>query len=426
LPLETSSTSTLAAAAAAVTVGSTTLLYVLLKKKQAVERDASGGTGATFNSQLGSGLTMLQNSDSVLARSKVEASMNAYSELFEGKTGQSSTSGLKAGEVTSDDSVKKRQAGYQTMVTNFYDLVTDFYEYGWCQSFHFAPRAKGETFLESIKRAEYHLCSRLGMRPGVRVLDVGCGVGGPMRNMAIFSGATIEGVTINEYQVRVGNKYHAQAGLGEACHTTQGDFQSLPDEWQNSFDCAYAIEATCHSPDKTATFTQVAKCLKQGGLFAGYEWCVLPDDDESSGKKDEKTKERGYDATNDTHVAIKEGIEIGNGLPTLATPAEVKEALEAAGFSLVDAYDANAGAHSIHQVPWYDTLNGKMSLSGFRMTRLGRACTHAMVSTLELLRIAPRGTTHVSAMLNATAIDLVEGGKREIFTPSYFFLAKKN
>eukprot|EP00952_Eustigmatos_sp_NYUAD-ZCMA_P013751 54271-Eustigmatos_ZCMA.PRE.1 len=56
--------------------------------------------------------------------------------------------------------------------------------------------------MESIKRTEYHLCSRLGMKPGMRALDVGCGVGGPMRNMAIFSGSHIDGISINQYQVR--------------------------------------------------------------------------------------------------------------------------------------------------------------------------------------------------------------------------------
>jgi len=35
------------------------------------------------------------------------------------------------------------------------------------------------------------------MKKGTLCLDVGCGVGGPMRNMARFSGATIDGVTIN-------------------------------------------------------------------------------------------------------------------------------------------------------------------------------------------------------------------------------------
>jgi len=41
------------------------------------------------------------------------------------------------------------------------------------------------------------------------------------------------------------------------------------------------------------------------------------------------------------------------------------------------------------------------------------------------LGIAPVGSTRVSALLNATAIDLCDGGKDEIFTPSFFFIARK-
>ena len=59
------------------------------------------------------------------------------------------------------------------------------------------------------------------------------------------------------------------------------------------------------------------------------------------------------------------------------------------------------------------------------MTPLGRCLTHCMVTTLEFLRIAPKGSVRVSALLNATAVDLVEGGEKELFTPSYFFLARK-
>jgi len=59
------------------------------------------------------------------------------------------------------------------------------------------------------------------------------------------------------------------------------------------------------------------------------------------------------------------------------------------------------------------------------MTQLGCACIHGLVSTLEFLCIAPKGTLCVSASLNNTAIDFVDGGKQEIFTPSYFFLARK-
>lgn len=59
------------------------------------------------------------------------------------------------------------------------------------------------------------------------------------------------------------------------------------------------------------------------------------------------------------------------------------------------------------------------------MTRPGRAVTHAFVTVLEFLGIAPRGTAKISGILNATAVDLVAGGRAEIFTPSFFFIARK-
>jgi len=297
-------------------------------------------------------------------------------------------------------------------VNSFYDLVTDFYEWGWGQSFHFAPRLVGETFEESILRSEYYLALRANIQPASKVLDVGCGVGGPMRNIQQFTGADITGVTINQYQVRVANQYCAQKGISDKSRAFQGDFQKLDEKFDaESFDAAYAIEATCHSPDRNVCFKGVNHCLKKGGLFCGYEWVVLP--------------EGGYDSNNPEHVRVKEGIEVGNGLPTLATSQEVVKALEDSGFEVLDCFDAHKNAHSPNQIPWYYTLYGSFTLKGFRMTHLGRMCTHAIVSTLEFLRIAPRGSVRVSALLNATALDLVEGGKEEIFTPSLFFIARK-
>jgi len=184
---------------------------------------------------------------------------------------------------------------------------------------------------------------------------------------------------------------------------------------KGSFDAAYEIEATCHSPDKVQTFSGVAHCLKEGGLFAGYEWCVLP---VASGFG-------GYDKNNSEHVRVKEGIEVGNGLPTLATPLEVVAALEKAGFKVLEHYDANENQNSKFEIPWFHTLEGRYTMKEFRMTTIGRNLTHVMVNVLEFLRIAPKGSARVSALLNATALDLVEGGQQRLFTPSYYFLAQK-
>jgi sterol 24-C-methyltransferase len=375
-----------------VVVASSLFLYGSVSSKD-VSRKFNDFDGVSTS------LKILNNKDSTLSKEKVESCINNYNDLF---------SGARTGEITDEGSINHRRDEYATMVDSFYHLVTDFYEWGWGQSFHFAPRWQGETFMESIKRAEYHLASMLGLKPGMKVLDVGCGIGGPMRSIASFSGASVEGITINEYQVKVGNRYNESAGLQDLCHLNQGDFQNLPFE-DKTFDRAFAIEATCHSPDRVATFCNVNRVLKDGGLFTGYEWVVTPN----------------YDPSNPTHVKIKEGIEIGNGLPTLVHCEEIVENLEEAGFEMVMHYDANRGVHDANQVPWYATLNGSMSLSGFRMTYIGRCCTHALITVLETLRIAPKGSIEVSRLLNETAIDLCEGGKLELFTPSYFFLARK-
>lgn len=64
---------------------------------------------------------------------------------------------------------------------------------GWGTSFHFAHRVKGESHEASIKRHEHYLALKLRLEAGHKVLDVGCGVGGPLREIAMFSGAAVTG-----------------------------------------------------------------------------------------------------------------------------------------------------------------------------------------------------------------------------------------
>ena len=87
-----------------------------------------------------------------------------------------------------DDS--KRTGNYTDVVNKYYDLATSFYEYGWGESFHFAHRYRWETLRESIIRHEHYLASKLNVKKGDKVLDVGCGIGGPLREIAAFTERT--------------------------------------------------------------------------------------------------------------------------------------------------------------------------------------------------------------------------------------------
>jgi len=194
-----------------VSVAATLVASVLILRKPKMKRD-----GNDYSSQLTGGMKILNNDDHTLKTSEFKHSIDDYEGMFSGARKQT-------GAITNEESVDIRKQKYADMVNHFYNLVTDFYEWGWGQSFHFGPRFHNEGFVESIKRAEYYLCSRLGMKRGTRALDIGCGVGGPMRNMAVFSESFIEGITINQYQVNIGNKYNEQNSLSHLCNLTRGE-----------------------------------------------------------------------------------------------------------------------------------------------------------------------------------------------------------
>eukprot|EP00160_Parvularia_atlantis_P018888 Unigene7179_Nuclearia_a/m.22034 Unigene7179_Nuclearia_a/g.22034 ORF Unigene7179_Nuclearia_a/g.22034 Unigene7179_Nuclearia_a/m.22034 type:complete len:350 (-) Unigene7179_Nuclearia_a:74-1123(-) len=307
-----------------------------------------------------------------------------------------------------DENGEKRKTQYMTMVNNFYDVVTDFYEYGWGHSFHFANRFKNETFPESLKRSEYFLALKLGLKPGMKVLDVGCGIGGPMRAIAQFSGANVVGVNNNEYQIKRGRRINESMGLSNLCDFVQSDFMQLKVQ-PNSYDAAFAVEATCHAPDKAACFREIYKTLKPGAKFAVYEWCMTDK----------------YDPQNPKHKAIKFGIEEGNGLPDIVLPSVVEKAMKEAGFTVLESFDMHTSAHDAHQLPWYKPLSAELSLDGFVHTSYGRMMTTAMVYTLETLGLAAKGSSKVQDMLSKTADFLVAGGQTGIFSPDWFVLVQK-
>ena len=70
--------------------------------------------------------SLLSNSDSVLGRDGVKESIAGYERLFSGAR-------KNVGTTTTADSIQHREKEYATMVNSFYDLVTDFYEWGWGQ-----------------------------------------------------------------------------------------------------------------------------------------------------------------------------------------------------------------------------------------------------------------------------------------------------
>ena len=58
----------------------------------------------------------------------------------------------------------------------------------------------------------------------MKVLDVGCGVGGPAREIVKFAGVNIVGLNNNDYQIERAANYAAKEGLSDHLSFTKGDF----------------------------------------------------------------------------------------------------------------------------------------------------------------------------------------------------------
>jgi sterol 24-C-methyltransferase len=303
----------------------------------------------------------------------------------------------KCDEVTTFVSTRQ-QAKDPTIAEKYYDVVTDFYEFGWGKSFHFAPQTPAENWRDAMLRHELKLASALKLKPGMRVLDVGCGVAGPMKNIASHSGASVVGININAYQIAKAQRYIKQSGLEKTCTFVQGNFMQvdLPDA---SFDAIYAIEATPHAPDKTKCFKELYRLLKPGGFFAGYEYALLPN----------------YDGKNPEHGEIIENLEYGACVQKTLTVAEVERAFVDAGFDIAKLEDACGKGQT-----WTLPLE-----RGWRSSKVARSLTNVLVRVLEFVGASPKGSSSVSTFLNIGADAYVAAGQRRIFTPALFFLVQK-
>ncbi|XP_051194781.1 24-methylenesterol C-methyltransferase 2 [Lolium perenne] len=280
-------------------------------------------------------------------------------------------------------------------VDTFYNLVTDIYEWGWGQSFHFSPSLPGRSHRDATRVHEERVADLLQAGPGRRLLDVGCGVGGPMRAIAAHSGSHVVGITINEYQVNRARAHNRKAGLDARCEVVCGNFMAMPFP-DASFDGAYSIEATCHAPSLRDVYGEVFRVLKPAGLYVSYEWVTTP----------------LYRADDPAHVEAIHGIERGDALPGLRRQEEIAAVAREVGFEVVKELDlALPPAH-----PWWTRL---------KMGRLSYWRNSLVIRALTLLRVAPKGVSEVHEMLYETAHHLTRGGETGIFTPMHMVLLRK-
>lgn len=254
----------------------------------------------------------------------------------------------------------------------------------------------------------------MSLRPGMRVLDVGCGIGGPAREIARFADCNVVGITISPYQVKHAEKYTAEDGFPDGqLEFVEGDFTKMPFE-DNSFDAAFAVEATVHAPTLDLVYREIFRVLKPGAVFGSYEQVMT---------------ER-FDEADPSHREVRGAIERGTGITNLCTYKQSQSALEACGFKIERQEDL---AQRKDPVPWWSPLDGQLGgcrcVADFyrklRLTPAHRFLMYCLVSILELFGLVKKGKKQAMITMTYAINGYRDGGKMGIFTPMALFVSHK-
>jgi ubiquinone/menaquinone biosynthesis C-methylase UbiE len=139
------------------------------------------------------------------------------------------------------------------------------------------PDKLANTDLSSID--EFHLgwyaetdelARELGFSRDSHVLDVGSGIGGPARHLAVALGCRVTGIDLTEEFVQVAVALTRRCGLADRVSFRQGSALTLPFEG-GTFDGALLMHVGMNIADKATLFSEVRRVLKPGGRFGVYD-----------------------------------------------------------------------------------------------------------------------------------------------------------
>jgi tocopherol O-methyltransferase len=154
-------------------------------------------------------------------------------------------------------------------IVKHYDMVSPFYYSLWGKHIHHGYWIHGDESKETAQiQLIEHLWRLANVKPGCRVLDIGCGFGGSSLFLAGRYGVSATGVTISSVQVEMANRDAQKQNLDAKFLLM--DAEAL--HFSEPFDLLWSVESISHYQDIPKFFSSAAKLLKPGGTFALTDW----------------------------------------------------------------------------------------------------------------------------------------------------------
>ncbi|MFV0454398.1 MAG: C17 cyclopropane fatty acid synthase CfaB [Pseudomonas sp.] len=158
-------------------------------------------------------------------------------------------------------------------ISYHYDLSNDFYQL-WLDRDMVYSCGYFETGTEDLDQGQQaklrHLCRKLRLKPGERLLDVGCGWGGLARFAAREFGVEVFGITLSREQLKLGRERVAAEGLEGQVQLELMDYRDLPRNGQ--FDKVVSVGMFEHVGQANLPLycQQLSEVVRPGGLVMNH------------------------------------------------------------------------------------------------------------------------------------------------------------
>lgn len=135
-----------------------------------------------------------------------------------------------------------------------------------------SPQALGpaDEFHTGGLPATRDLAKFAGIEPGMKVLDVGSGLGGPARALASEFGCDVTGIDLTGEFVRSARVLTEACGLAGSVRFEEGNALSMPFA-DGTFDLAWSQHVVMNIEDRQQLYREVARVLRPGGRFAFFD-----------------------------------------------------------------------------------------------------------------------------------------------------------
>ena len=242
-------------------------------------------------------------------------------------------------------------------VRHHYDVGNDFFALFLDQSMTYscAIFSRGAKTLEEAQETKLELvCTKLGLQPGERVLDVGCGWGSFAIHAAKNHGARVLGVTLSEPQAQLARTRAHDAGVDELVEFRVADYREIAEE---PFDAITSIGMVEHvgSEQIDVYARRLFGLLRPGGRLLNHGIAKLQHDDA------------------DTEGPFSERFVFPDGVPLQLS--RIQLALERAGF-VTDHVEGFADDYAETLRHWMrrfdDHLDDALRLAGSERVRIWR------------------------------------------------------